>query len=132
MPPCTLQLHYIYTERVTAAGKLLTCIREMCLVRVPAGTPLLSLLFITVLFSSSSKCRDSAWNISRPLPSRLFPIHRLFVHKFNSIQNVPEGKVSILGGHSIGHSKQKSVYAHVSYSEQFPRLSYFTVQLREC
>jgi hypothetical protein len=23
------------------------------------------------------------------------------------IQNVPEGKVSILGGHSIGHSKQK-------------------------
>jgi hypothetical protein len=27
------------------------------------------------------------------------------------------GKVSILGGHSIGHSKQRSVYVHVSYSE---------------
>jgi hypothetical protein len=36
--------------------------------------------------------------------------------------------VDILGGHSIGHSKQKSVYVHVSYSEQFPRQSYFTVQ----
>ena len=31
-------------------------------------------------------------------------------------------------GHSIGHSKQKSVYVHVSYSEQFLRSSYFTVQ----
>jgi hypothetical protein len=33
-----------------------------------------------------------------------------------------------VGGHSIGHSKQKSVYVHVSYSERFPRYSYFTVQ----
>jgi hypothetical protein len=38
------------------------------------------------------------------------------------------GKVNILGGHSIGHSKQKSVYVHVSYSEMFARESYFTVQ----
>jgi hypothetical protein len=30
-------------------------------------------------------------------------------------------KVNMLGGHSIGHSKQKSVYVHVSYSERFPR-----------
>jgi hypothetical protein len=37
------------------------------------------------------------------------------------IQNVPGGKVSIQGGHSIGHSKQKSVYVHVSYSERSPR-----------
>jgi hypothetical protein len=29
---------------------------------------------------------------------------------------------------SIGHSKQKCVYVHVSYSERFPRYSYFTVQ----
>jgi hypothetical protein len=36
--------------------------------------------------------------------------------------------VSILGGHSIGHSKQKNVYVHVSYSERFPRNNYFTVQ----
>jgi hypothetical protein len=27
----------------------------------------------------------------------------------------PGGKVNILGGRSIGHSKQKSVYGHVSY-----------------
>ena len=33
------------------------------------------------------------------------------------IQNVPGGNVNILGGHSIGHSKQKSVYVHVSYYE---------------
>jgi hypothetical protein len=32
------------------------------------------------------------------------------------------------GGHSIGHSKQ--MYVHVSYSERFPRYSYFTVQYR--
>ena len=37
------------------------------------------------------------------------------------IQGVPGGKVNILGGHSIGHSKQKCLYEHVSYSERFPR-----------
>ena len=37
------------------------------------------------------------------------------------IQSVPGGKVNILGGHSIGHSKQKTLYEHVSYSERFPR-----------
>jgi hypothetical protein len=37
------------------------------------------------------------------------------------IQGVPGGKDNILGGHSIGHSKQKSLYEHVSYSERFPR-----------
>jgi hypothetical protein len=37
-----------------------------------------------------------------------------------TIQGVPVGKVNIPGGHSIGHSKQKSVYVHVSYSERFP------------
>jgi len=36
-------------------------------------------------------------------------------------QGVPGGKVNILGGHSIGHSKQKCLYEHVSYSERFPR-----------
>jgi hypothetical protein len=34
---------------------------------------------------------------------------------------VPGGKVNILGGHSIGNSKQNSVYVYVSYSERFPR-----------
>jgi hypothetical protein len=38
-----------------------------------------------------------------------------------SILGVPGGNVNILGGHSIGHYKQKSVYVHVSYSEWFLR-----------
>jgi len=37
------------------------------------------------------------------------------------IQGVPGGKVNILGGHSIRHSKQKCLYEHVSNSERFPR-----------
>jgi hypothetical protein len=34
----------------------------------------------------------------------------------------PGGKVNILGGHSIGHSKERIIYiyVHVSYSERFP------------
>ena len=34
-------------------------------------------------------------------------------------QGVPGGKVNILRDHSIGHSKQKCLYVHVSYSELF-------------
>jgi hypothetical protein len=30
------------------------------------------------------------------------------------IPGVQEGKVNILGGHSVGHSKQKCLYVHVS------------------
>jgi hypothetical protein len=44
-----------------------------------------------------------------------------YIYSPPNIQNVPGGKVSILGGHSIGHSKQKFLYVHVSYSERFPR-----------
>jgi hypothetical protein len=40
-----------------------------------------------------------------------------------SIQDVPGGKVKILGDHNIGHSAQKSLYEYVSYSERFPRQS---------
>jgi hypothetical protein len=38
--------------------------------------------------------------------------------------------INVLRGHSIGHSKQKTLllYVHVFYSERFPRQSYFTVQ----
>jgi hypothetical protein len=39
--------------------------------------------------------------------------------QITTIQGVPGGKVNILGGHSIGHSKQENVYVHVSYSERF-------------
>jgi hypothetical protein len=38
-----------------------------------------------------------------------------------SLQSIQGGKANILGGYSIGYSKQKSVYVHVSYSERFPR-----------
>jgi hypothetical protein len=37
------------------------------------------------------------------------------------VQDIPGGKVNILGGLNMGHSKHKSVYVHVSYSERFPR-----------
>jgi hypothetical protein len=40
--------------------------------------------------------------------------------QFRTRTGVPELKVNILGGHSIGHSKKKSLYEHVSYSERFP------------
>jgi len=33
----------------------------------------------------------------------------------NYIQGVPGGKVNILGGHSIGHSKQKCFYERVLF-----------------
>jgi hypothetical protein len=51
---------------------------------------------------------------------------------FSNIQSVPGGKVNILGGHSIGHSKQKSIHAYVSNFKRFPRQSYFTVQYKNC
>ena len=47
----------------------------------------------------------------------MFAIPKCLTH----IQDVPGGNVNILGGHSIGHSKQKYLYEHVSYSERFPR-----------
>jgi hypothetical protein len=37
------------------------------------------------------------------------------------IQTFPGEMIIILRGHSTGHSKQKIVYAHVSYFERFPR-----------
>jgi len=52
-----------------------------------------------------------------------YPIlHRQHYDRIKShVKVVPGGKVSILGGHSIGHSKHKYLYEHVSYSERFPR-----------
>jgi hypothetical protein len=45
------------------------------------------------------------------------------VSLFISTQVNPGRKVNILGGHSIGHSKQNDVYICilVSYPERFPR-----------
>jgi hypothetical protein len=48
-------------------------------------------------------------------------ITRLCRQQASNIQGVPGGKDNILGGHSIGHSKQNTLYEHVSYSERFPR-----------
>jgi hypothetical protein len=47
------------------------------------------------------------------------PLKTMF-HLIN-IQGVPRGTVNILGGHTVGHSKEKSVYVHMSHSERFPR-----------
>jgi hypothetical protein len=58
-------------------------------------------------------CKHSGW--------RDFLLNFQYVLCYTSIQGVPGGKVNILGGHSIGHSKQKTLYEHVSYSERFPR-----------
>jgi hypothetical protein len=58
----------------------------------------------------------------------LFVGYLTTLFSIGAIQSVSVGKVNILGGHSIDHSRQKSVYVHVSYSERFPRYSYFTVQ----
>jgi hypothetical protein len=45
-----------------------------------------------------------------------------FILPIYFIQGVPGGKVSILGDHSIGHSKKKNcLYEHVFYSEQLPK-----------
>ena len=62
----------------------------------------------------------------RPRPTR--GLSRQEREKKKFIKSVPGGNVNILGGHSIGHSKKKRVYVHVSYSARFPRWSYFTVQ----
>jgi hypothetical protein len=48
------------------------------------------------------------------------------------INGVPGSGVNILGGPNIGHSKQKTVYVHVSYPERFPRYNYFSVQFQNC
>jgi hypothetical protein len=42
---------------------------------------------------------------------------RIKKKKKKKIQSIPGGNVKILGGYNIGHSKQKTVYVHVSYSE---------------
>jgi len=47
--------------------------------------------------------------------------HKRKIYTSCCIQGVSGGKVNILGGHSIGHSKQKYLYEHMSNSERFPR-----------
>jgi hypothetical protein len=47
----------------------------------------------------------------------------------NMYTGVPGGKVNILEGYTVGHSKKKSLYKHMSYSERFP---IFGAQYFEC
>jgi hypothetical protein len=53
----------------------------------------------------------------RFLPTRYSPN----ILPFGDIQGVPGAKVNILGGHGIGHSKQKKIYVHVTYPKRFLR-----------
>jgi hypothetical protein len=70
---------------------------------------------------------EISWFLSCGLHSTESFAHTLIIFFKKNIsrrsftQGVPVGKVNILVRHSIGHSKQKSVYVHVSYSERFPR-----------
>jgi hypothetical protein len=50
----------------------------------------------------------------------------------SSIQDVPGGKVNILGGHSMVILSKKNVYVLVSCSERFPSYNYCTVQFQNC
>jgi hypothetical protein len=47
-------------------------------------------------------------------------VGNIITPKFNYL-NLNTSIQSVPGGHGIAHSKQKSVYVHVSYSERFPR-----------
>jgi hypothetical protein len=42
-------------------------------------------------------------------------------YEVTNVQDVPVGKVNILGRHSVGHCKQESVHVQLSYSEEIPR-----------
>jgi hypothetical protein len=116
-----LQLHYMHRERVTVAGKLLTCIREVCLVRIPTGT-IFSLVFITVLFSPSSECRI----VPGICHDRLLPDHCQFIIYLLSIRStayaVSQEEKSIFWEVIVSPIlSRKSVYVLVSYSERVPR-----------
>jgi hypothetical protein len=60
-------------------------------------------------------------NVGRALP-KYAALQPRYFHK-QGIRCVPAGETNILGRHSIGHSKQKHVYIHVSYSERCPSIS---------
>jgi hypothetical protein len=56
-----------------------------------------------------------------PQPITGIALHYTYSLHIFHVQNVPRGKVNILGGPSIGYSKQNIVYTLVSYSELSPR-----------
>jgi hypothetical protein len=64
-----------------------------------------------------------------PESEKPFKYQEIYHLGYDTTQSVPGGKINTLGGHSIGHYKQKSVHVYMSYSERVPRLSCFIVQL---
>jgi hypothetical protein len=87
--------------------------------------PLLLLLSLSLSSSSSfknnlkfpekfNKSSDFLFATSADFCSRVTRCWQVWTSFFPSIQNVPGGKVNILGGYIIGHSKQKnSVYVQL-------------------
>jgi hypothetical protein len=55
--------------------------------------------------------KNSGQRVSKLIPEPEPPEYDILYY----IQSVPGGEVNILGGHSIGNSKQESVYVHMSY-----------------
>jgi predicted permease len=55
------------------------------------------------------------------MAGNMVPLFRMLSAFFTVVYRCSRSKASILGGYSIGHSKQKIVYVHVSYCERFPR-----------
>jgi hypothetical protein len=75
--------------------------------------------YIRVMKTNLMHYLSSVYFVNQPLHvSDIFVAHHQEVY---CIQGVAGGKDNILGGHRIGHSKQKTLYEHVSYSERFPR-----------
>jgi hypothetical protein len=123
--PSLIQIHSKFVKAV----KLLASIRHIPGSNLGWGT----ICTDWVVFHSPSQAKCWFNTLLSPLLllSASFSTHCLSFVPFDAvvwdansvhIQSVPGGKVNILGGHSIGHSKQKKiVYVHVSYSERLPR-----------
>jgi hypothetical protein len=77
---------------------------------------------LSLLSVPSGKYRNSFFYIRVDMSASFYTIpNSSIILQFDAIQDVSGGKVSSVGGHSIDHSKQKSIYVHVSYHERFPR-----------
>jgi hypothetical protein len=75
------------------------------------------------------KYRESTSIKQRLFSSKSLSIsHSHIIAPFGVIQSAPGGKVSIVGGHSIDHSRQENVYVHASYSERVPGWSWVSAQ----
>jgi hypothetical protein len=59
------------------------------------------------------------YKLSHIVYTFVFSKETRFLRGIMYIQSVPGGRVNILREHDIGHSKQKSVYVHVSNLNRF-------------